>query len=468
MIAARYDLVVIGGGPGGQKAAVQGAKAGKRVLLVEREQSVGGECVRRGTIPSKSLGHSATVFLRWRHAFAERPSERCGSAMSALMRRKSQVTKGHEDYMSRQMAGNGIEVRRGIASFEDERTLRIRGIDGTVSSVTGDVIVIATGSRPRTPPDVPVDHENVLDSDSILVLPYLPESLTVLGAGVIAAEFASIFAALGVKVVMIDKGERPLAFLDAEITNRFVAEFERIGGRFLGKSSLAKVEYDGLSKVAVELESGERIESAKVLCALGRTAQVAGLDLAKAHLAVNARGVIPVDEHCRTAVPHIYAVGDVIGPPALAATSMEQGRRAVRHAFGLPEQQVSSTTPVGIYTIPELSSVGLSETEVRAKHGGAVIGRARFAELARGVINGDSHGLLKLVCDPRGRRLLGAQIAGEGATELIHVAQMAITTEQDVDVFLDNILNFPTLAEGYLVAALDVLEQRGALERKAA
>lgn len=469
MTTPHFDMIVLGGGPGGQKAAVQASKTGARVLLVEREQSVGGECVHRGTIPSKTLRHSAMVFLRWMHEF-ERHDERarCDTALAALMRRQSAVTKGHEEYMSRQMVRNKIEVWRGQASFSSEHEVEVRGIDGVRRPVRGDFIVIATGSRPRTPPNVPVDHENILDSDSILSLRYLPESVTVLGAGVIASEFASFFAALGVKVVMVDKGERPLAFLDAEITERFVREFEALGGTFLGKRGLKAVEFDGVSSVVTELESGETLRSAKVLCAMGRTAQVGGLNLAKAGLAVNARGVIDVDEHCRTIVPHIYAVGDVIGPPALAATSMEQGRRAARHAFGLPNQQVSSTTPVGIYTIPEMAAVGMSELEVRAKHGAAMIGRARFGELARGLINGDSNGLIKLVCDAQGRKLLGAQIIGDGATELIHVAQMALTANQDIDVFLDNIFNFPTFAEGYLIAALDVLEQRNALPAQAA
>lgn len=459
-----FDVVVIGGGPGGQKAAVQASKGGRSVLLIEQEQSVGGECVRRGTIPSKTLRHSAMVFLRWMHDF-ERHEERtrCGAALNALMQRQNKVAKGHEAYMTRQMKRNGITVWRGRASFASDHELDVRSIDGSKKVVHGEIIVIATGSRPRTPNNVPVDHENVLDSDSILALSYLPESMTVLGAGVIACEFATIFAALGVKVTIIDKGDRPLAFLDPEITERFVAEFVRMGGTFLGKRGFTSVEFDGLSSVVTILDTGERIESAKLFCALGRTAQVAGLQLEKAGLKVNARGVIDVDEHCRTVVPHIYAVGDVIGPPALAATSMEQGRRAVRHALGMPEQQVSSTTPVGIYTIPEMSGVGMSEAEARAKFGGALIGRAKFEELARGLINGDAHGLIKLICDPSGRRLLGAQIIGDGASELIHVVQLAIAAGHDVDVFLDNIFNFPTFAEGFLIAALDVLEQRNAL-----
>jgi NAD(P) transhydrogenase len=240
-----------------------------------------------------------------------------------------------------------------------------------------------------------------------------------------------------------------------------------LGGRFVGRRSFEKVEFDGVAQVELTLDGGEVLRADKLLCALGRTAQVAGLALEKAGLALNARGTLDVDENCATAVPGIYAVGDVIGPPALAATSMEQGRRAARHALGLPPLSVSSTTPVGIYTIPEMASVGLTEAEVVARQGAAVVGRAPFSELARGHINGDDGGFLRLVCDSAGRKVLGAQILGDGSTELIHLAQMAIVTGQDVEVFLDNVLNFPTLAEAYLVAALDVLGQRQKLSRAA-
>jgi NAD(P) transhydrogenase len=464
----RFDVVVIGGGPGGQKAAVQASKAGKRVLLVDRESAVGGECVHRGTIPSKTLRQCGLNYMHWTQNFVDRAAgERCELAMATLLKRQSAVTQAHERYMSRQMERNRIVIWRGHASFTAPRELEVKAVDGSRRQVAADVVVIATGSRPRTPPNVPVDHENILDSDSILSLAYLPKSMIVLGAGVIACEFASVFAALGVRATLVDKGERPLAFIDNELTTRFVAEFGKLGGEFLGRRSIAKVEFDGVSQVEVTLENGDVLRADKLLCALGRVAQVSGLGLDKAGLSVNPRGTLDVDEHCSTSVPGIYAVGDVIGPPALAATSMEQGRRAVRHALGLPPLSVSSTTPVGIYTIPEMSSVGMTEAEVAARFGSAFVGRAKFAELARGHINGDEGGLLKLVCDPSGRKLLGAQILGDGATELIHVAQMAIATGQDIDVFIDNVFNFPTFAEAFLVAALDVLEQRQQLAKAA-
>lgn len=464
----RFDVIVIGGGPGGQKAAVQAAKAGRRVLLIDRESAVGGECVHRGTIPSKTLRQCGLNYMHWTRNFVDRDAgQRCELAMATLLRRQAAVTQAHERYMSRQMERNRIVTWRGHASFVGPHELEVKAVDGSRRQVHADLIVIATGSRPRTPPNVPIDHENVLDSDSILSLPYLPTSMLMLGAGVIACEFASIFAALGVRVTIVDKGERPLGFLDSELTEIFVSEFEALGGKFVGRRTIGKVEFDGVSQVELTLDDGEVLRADKLICALGRVAQVSGLALEKAGLAVNPRGTLDVDENCATTVPGIYAVGDVIGPPALAATSMEQGRRAVRHALGLPPLNVSATTPVGIYTIPEMASVGATEAEVVARYGSACVGRSKFAELARGHINGDEEGLLKLVCDPSGRKLLGAQILGEGATELIHVAQMAIATGQDVDVFIDNVFNFPTFAEAYLVAGLDVLAQRQKLARAA-
>jgi NAD(P) transhydrogenase len=305
-----------------------------------------------------------------------------------------------------------------------------------------------------------VDHENILDSDSMLSFMYLPASLTVLGSGVIACAYASIFAALGVQATIIDRYERPLGFMDAELTQRFVRSFEAHGGRFLGQQRLLNVAWDGLSAVVTTLANGATIRSEKLLCTLGRVANIAGLNIAAAGLACAPSGLLEVDEHCRTAVPHIYAVGDIIGPPALASCAMEQGRRALRHALGLEVGHPPELIPIGLYAIPEMASVGLNEAEARQRYGGVLVGRARFDELARGQIAGITDGLLKLVADPQGQRLLGVQIIGEGATELIHVGQMGLLAHCDVDTFVDHIFNFPTLAEGYRVAALHIAKQR--------
>ncbi|MBI5364598.1 MAG: Si-specific NAD(P)(+) transhydrogenase [Planctomycetes bacterium] len=458
----RYDFLVLGAGPAGQKAAIQAARANRRVLLVDREARAGGECVHRGTIPSKTLRESALYLagVKQRHAGLVEHDVGPQTKVESLMKRLHHVLTAHETYIGKQLDRVGIERKRGRARFVDPHTVEITNVQGKKELVQADFIVVATGSRPRTPPDVPVDHEHILDSDSILSLIYLPSSLVVLGAGVIASEFATIFQALGVKVAMVDRGARPLAFLDQEITDCFVKQFEAMGGRFVAGQKHTKVEHDGLSAVNVTLASGEVLHAEKVLVALGRTACVAGLDLANAGLAPTDRGFLAVDEHCRTSVAHIYAAGDVIGPPALAASSMEQGRRAVRHALGVHLGPSANTIPAGIYTIPEMSSIGLTEAEAIQKNGSAVIGRASFDELARGQINGETEGLVKLICDPEGEYLLGAQILGEGATELIHLAQMAMVGKMPVATFIENVFNFPTLAEAYRVAALDVMEQR--------
>jgi len=359
-----------------------------------------------------------------------------------------------------QLQRNGVTQWHGRARFVSAHEIDVLAPDGGHRQVIGEVIVIATGSRPRTPPEVPVDHEHILDSDSMLSLIYLPASLTVLGSGVIACEYASLFAALGVQVTVIDRHERPLGFLDAELTQRFVRSFEARGGRFLGQQRVMNVAWDGLSTVVTTLATGATIRSEKLLCAMGRTANVERLHIAAAGLACTPSGLLEVDEYCRTAVPHIYAVGDIIGPPALASCAMEQGRRAMRHALGLDVGHSPELIPMGIYTIPEMASVGLNEAEARQRYGGVLVGRARFDELARGQIAGITDGLLKLVADAQGQHLLGVQIIGEGATELIHVGQMGLLAHCDVDTFVEHIFNFPTLAEGYRVAALHIAQQR--------
>jgi NAD(P) transhydrogenase len=370
--------------------------------------------------------------------------------------------------MGEQLQRNDVTEWHGRARFVSPHALEVLAPDGSQRQVSGEIIVIATGSQPRTPPEVPVDHEHILDSDSMLSLMYLPASLTVLGSGVIACEYASIFAALGVQVTIIDRYERPLGFLDAELTQRFVHSFEAHGGRFLGQQHVLNVAWDGLSTVVTTLAGGCTIRSEKLLCAMGRVANIARLNIAAAGLVCAPSGLLEVDAHCRTAVPHIYAVGDIIGPPALASCAMEQGRRAIRHALGLAVEHPPELIPMGLYTIPEMASVGLNEAEARQRYGGVLVGRARFDELARGQIAGITDGLLKLVADAQGQRLLGAQIIGEGATELIHVGQMGLLTHCDVDTFVDHIFNFPTLAEGYRVAALHIATQRpGGVEHTA-
>ncbi|MGC4089286.1 MAG: Si-specific NAD(P)(+) transhydrogenase [Polyangiaceae bacterium] len=467
MSEQRFDLVVIGGGPAGQKAAVQAAKAGKRVMLIEKGKSVGGACVRFGTIPSKTLRETAQSFGKFHRLTGHvvdvhLPAE---LQVQSLLSRKESVIASHERYMHAQMQRNGIDFRQGAARFLTPTEVEITALSGAKTRVSSEFFVIATGSSPRTPDDVPVDHEHVFDSDSLLSVSYLPESLTVLGSGVIACEYASIFAVLGSRVTVIDKSPRPLGFLDAELSEHFVRELESDGGRYLGNAKHTNVHFDGLASVVTELASGERVESQKLFCALGRVAQVAGMGLDGIGVKVSARGLVEVDKDFRTAQPHIYAVGDVIGPPALASTSMDQGRRAVCHALGIAPGLAKETTPVGIYTIPELGAVGLSEAEATQRFGGALVGRARFEEVARAQIAAAPNGLLKLVAHPQTGALLGAHAAGEGAADLVHIAQMAIISGLGFEAFTDIIFNFPTYAEAYRIAAFDIIGQRARAAR---
>ncbi len=454
------DILVIGAGPAGQKAAVQGAKAGKRVALIERERGIGGSCVYRGTIPSKTLRESALHFDRLQRAgaafdFSLKPD----TQIATLLSRLEDVVNTHDRFMSKQLQRNGISLFHGRARFLNDRVIEMQTVDGARQELSAATIVLATGSRPRNPPEMPVDHENVLDSDSLLSMIYLPRSLTILGGGVIGCEYASIFALLGVQVTLIDRAPAPLQFMDQELVRQFLESFERQGGHYLGNQQVTNVRWNGATQVVTTLEDGRAIESDKLLVAMGRQANVEDLNLAAAGLQVTAKGTLSVNQFCQTDVPHIYAVGDMVGAPALASKAMEQGRRAVRHALNLPVGDAASTIPLGIYTIPEMASIGLDEPSARERYREPLIGRARFEEIARAQISGTGQGLLKMIADPSGERLLGVQIVGESATELVHVGQSALQQGATIESFIDNVFNFPTYAEAYRVAALDILGQ---------
>jgi NAD(P) transhydrogenase len=455
-----FDVVVVGSGPAGQKASIQSAKAGRSVCIVEQEVDVGGACVHRGTIPSKTLRETARHLSELRrrlgrHLRFEVPRD---LQLASLMERMDGVVKANVEYQSRQLLRNGVTRIHGRARFLDPHAFEVTTTRRDTQIVRGDLVVLAPGSRPRCPDDVPVDHEHVYDSDSILSMSYLPESLTVLGSGVIATEYATIFAALGVEVTMIDRAARPLAFLDRELTDRLLAAFERHEGcTFVREAKVASVAWNGVDKVVTRLANGWTVASEKVLCALGRVANVEGLAIERAGLAINRSGHLPVDKDGRTAVPHIFAVGDVVGQPSLASAAMEQGRRAVRAALELPRPAGGDLIPTGVYALPEIGSIGLDEQAAIAAGLDVVVGRANFAEIARGHINGNEDGLLKLVVDAATRRIAGCQVVGEGATELVHVAQMAMAAEAEVDTFVERVFNFPTMAEAYRVAALDAV-----------
>jgi NAD(P) transhydrogenase len=459
--AIHFDILVIGSGPAGQKAAIQGAKAGKRVAIIEREPGVGGACVYQGTIPSKTLRESALQADRLKRSSITSDTHLPPNIMvSTLMRRLNEVVASHGDYMMNQLTRNGVILFHGRAHFCSDHLMEMLTVDGMKQTLTADTIVIATGSRPRAPAEIPIDHEHILDSDSILSMIYLPRSLTVLGGGIIALEYASIFAALGVQVTIVDRADRPLKFFDEELVRTFVQSFEQAGGRYYGGQAMRDVRWDGISQVVTTLQDGQVFTSDKMLVALGRQPNIEDLNLSATGLTVTEKGTLDVNEHGQTSISHIYGVGDLIGPPGLASSAMEQGRRAVCHALGLPEGQSAGTIPVGIYTIPEMSSIGMDEMAARKRYRDVMIGRARFNEIARGQISDIRNGLLKMVADPTGEYLLGVQIVGEGATELIHLGQMALQHGATVDSFVENIFNFPTLAETYRVAALDIVGQR--------
>lgn len=465
-----HDLIVIGAGPAGQKAAIQGAKSGLRVVVVERERQIGGACVYRGTIPSKTLREAALALsqLRVRAPLVARQASMEDVTVPTLLNRLEAVYEAHGRFLSDQLERNRVQVQRGRARFVGPGRVDVGTLSGGTIELRAPHVIIATGSRPRTPPEVPIDHEHVLDSDSLLSIAYLPASLVVLGAGVIASEYASVFQQLGVEVTIVDRGPRPVSFMDPELSDGFVAAFEAAGGRYLSHQHIESIEFDGVATVHTRLRSGEVIESEKVVCALGRVANVERLGLETLGITLTRRGHIPVDEHYRTTAPGTYAVGDVIGFPALASTSMEQGRRAALHALGHAAPTDFNVVPIGIYTIPEMSSVGLSEAQARADGRPIRVGRAGYEEVSRAHIQGDTHGLLKLIADAETDVLLGVHIIGAGAAELVHLGQVALMAGWCLDQLIETTFNFPTLAECYRVAAFDGLNRPIVLPAEAA
>jgi NAD(P) transhydrogenase len=449
-----FDFVVIGSGPAGQQAALQAARVGKRVAMIERDRHLGGACVQTGTIPSKILRQHALHQKVRRVDLSQSP-------LKYLLDGASETIVAHDAFMAAQLERHQITLLRGRARFTSARELRVERTNGAQLAVAARHVVIATGSRPMPPAHLAVDHANVFDSDSVLSLAYLPRSLLVLGGGVVASEYSSMFAALGCHVVQADPLGEPLAFLDPELTAFYLEELRHHGGEYLGGASVKSLRWDGVSQVHAEFEDGRHTRTDKVLVALGRAANIEGLDLEAAGIAVYQNGHVCVDENFETTAPGVFAAGDVIGPPALASVSMEQGRRAAAHALGLlvPMNPVSCL-PAGIYTLPEIATVGLDEHGARRHFGGALVGRARFEDIARGQIDGAGRGLLKLIADGGGRRVVGVQIAGEGANELIHIGQLGLSAEMDVNAYVENVFGFPTMAEAYRVAALDIVQQR--------
>jgi NAD(P) transhydrogenase len=461
MQVADFDLVCLGSGPAGQKAAIQAAKAGFRACVVEREPQVGGYCLLSGTIPSKALREQALRYRRMQGSATSLAVELRGDApLSALLHGVDAVISAQDKYLLAQLQRNGVELIRGKGTFLDARRIEVQHLDGSRRVLQSPRVVLATGSRPRHVAAIEVDHEHIVDSDSILSLPYIPRSMLVLGSGVIACEYASIFAALGCTVTMLDKAAEPLGFLDPALRSGFLTAFRAMGGEYCGGSEVSGARFDGFSQVEVQLRGGATLTSDIVFAAFGRVANLEGIGLDRLGVAVSSRGTVQVNERFETNIPGIFAAGDAIGPPALACAAADQGRRAALFALGLPPPALTSLVPTGVYTIPEIACVGVSQTEAAAKKIDLLVGRADFSEVARAHIAGEPLGFLTLLCERVSGKVLGVQVLGEGATELVHLGQAAIATGATADFFIEQIFNFPTMTEAYRIAAFDILKQR--------
>ncbi len=452
-----FDFAVIGTGPAGQRAAIQAAKLGKRVALIDKNVPIGGVSLHRGTIPSKTLREAVLYLTGWRQRGFYGRSYRVKQRITAddLMQRLDTTIRQQVEVIQHQMYRNHVKVIPGKAQFIDAHTLDIRFEDDDELLIKADKILIATGTYPAHPADIPFDGKTVLDSDDILKIKELPRSIVVIGAGVIGSEYASIFSALDIEVTMLDGRDEMMDFLDDEIVEEFIHNLRdrdvtvRLGEKVVG------VQRDKQGRVKVMLESGKQVRAEIALFAAGRLGATDGLALDKVGLEADRRGRLKVNEHYQTDVEHIYAAGDVIGFPSLASTSMEQGRHAACHAFSERAESDVEFFPIGIYSVPEMSMVGLTEQDAREQGIAYETGTARLRETARGQILGLREGILKMVFALEDRRLLGVHIVGEGATELIHIGQAVLSLGGTLDYFVKTVFNYPTLAEAYKVAALD-------------
>ncbi len=458
MTAIHYDFIIIGTGPAGLSAAMTAAKSGKKVLVLEKEGSLGGVCVNTGTFPSKTL-REAVLYLTGhlkRKVFEDDSCsiEDAEISMEKLKGRLYNVRIEEQSIITCQLERNGIDLIRGSARFIDTHNIVVTSLaDGNEVEATGERIIIATGSHPRNPKDIPFDHKTILDSTSILNINQIPASMIILGGGVIGSEYATIFAALGVKVTLLDRGDKLLKFLDHEIIAELQNNFPGGNINYINNCGNFRIERSQLgAKVTL---SGEKIYEADCLFfALGREANTMGLEIDKAGVQLNEHHYIEVNELFQTSSPNIYAVGDVIGWPSLASTSIIQGRLAALNGLKTRVESFPKIFPIGIYTIPEISYVGITEEEARARDYKIIIGRCRYHELPRGQISGEREGMLKMIVHRDTREILGVHIIGGGATEVIHIAQMAMLYNAKIDIFIDNIFNFPTYSEALKIAAL--------------
>jgi NAD(P) transhydrogenase len=464
-----FDVLVLGSGPGGQRAAIAAAKLGRRVAIVERRNMIGGVCINTGTIPSKTLREAVLYLtgLNQRELYGQSYRVKEEITGADLAARTQHVVSRQIDVIRSQLSRNRVAVLDGTARFTGPHMVEVSApLTGRESRFSADKIIIATGTYPARPEAIEFDDTTIIDSDGIVRLGHLPRTMVVVGAGVIGIEYASIFAALGTKVTVVERRERMLEFCDLEIVEALKYHLRDLAVTFRFGETVAAVErrsFSGSTSGAMTiLESGKKIPADTVMYSAGRQGATEDLDLSQAGLDADARGRIKVDEYCRTAVPHIYAVGDVIGFPALAATSMEQGRLAAHHACDEPTramQQLRQLQPIGIYTIPEISFVGRTEDELTAQRIPFEVGISRYRELARGQIIGDSYGMLKLLVSPEDHSLLGVHVFGTGATELVHIGQTVMGCGGTIDYLVDAVFNYPTLAGSYKVAALDTMNK---------
>lgn len=454
------DLVVIGSGPAGQKAAMQAAKLGKKVVVIEKDKMIGGASLNSGTIPSKSLREAILDLTDfYKRSFYGKELQKKEISINDLNFRLHKVLEEQRQVLARQFDKNNIEVIHGIASFIDDKTLVVKDDDGaTLYYVQGSYFVIASGSKPRNPEEIPFDHKSILDSTRLLAIDYLPKSMIVLGGGVIGSEYASFFAALGTKVTVVDKKDQMLSALDQEISLHLQKALISIGLNFVGGKVFDEVVRRD-DKVVVKFKDNTEESAQTLLYALGRAANVSDLHIEKAGITLSAQGYIPVNPLFQTNKSHIYAVGDVIGGASLAPISMEQGRLAARHAFGAQTHYFPTFYPVGIYTIPEISSCGYTEEDLKTLGFRYEIGRAYYYEIARNQIVGNDPGMFKILFHMETLEILGIHIIGRGATEVIHIGQVAMTFNAKIDYFVDQIFNYPTYAEGYRIAALNGLNK---------
>jgi len=456
---SQYDVIVIGSGPAGQRAAIQGTKSGKRVALIERREVIGGVCINTGTIPSKTMREAVLHLSGYNYQNIYGVSYRVKEkiTMADLAFRVQHVIKTEIDVTQAQLARNGIEVLTGIASFKDPSTVQIESVRGN-SDVSAEKVVIATGTKPASSAKVPINARTIINSDQILDMPTIPRTLIVVGGGVIGVEYTCMFATLGVRVTLIEKRPRLLEFADAEIVEALSYHLRDHRVTMRLNEEVQSVE-ESATGVVAHLESNKKVSGDALLYAVGRQGNVDELNLAAAGLESDSRGRIKVDENYRTAQPNIYAVGDVIGFPSLASVSMEQGRIAMSHALNKPVSSNPSYYPFGIYTIPEISFIGKTEEQLTDEDVPYEVGVAYYREMARGQIRGDTTGRLKLIFHRETLELLGVHIIGEGASELLHIGQAVLILKGKVNYFIDTVFNYPTLAECYKAAAFNGLNK---------